>query len=336
MGEPNLDDDDGSAVEPKGPGVGRLIVAFVLSVAAGAALTAGLTFATRGDASGASYSYSEGAVHRELPGRGVELSSGQVVIDARREVEVITPDLEARVGAGRVTVAAEPRRSVVEVAAGDAEVHRARASLALRAGEKVTSDDARLDTPRLLAPRVDDGPCAGAEALECLTKAAAGNDAAAQEALLHLGLLALDEKDFAKALSFADRSLAKFPEGARLFDVHLVRFEAVSRLHRDDWARREAAWLLERDQAAPAAPWVALAWGDLELRARSWSAARRAYGTVLQLAATPDALVEAHYGLGLTELRADTPEAVAAAFEKALALDPKGPHAAELRRRLGR
>jgi TolA-binding protein len=276
-----------------------------------------------------------GAVATPLPGGGVALTAGRVVVHARRELKLETPELEVRVVRGAVAVVAEPGRSLVEVLEGAVEVRREGLQVSLRAGEKVTSEDPRLTSSRLhVAVPQTPGPCEGAGARACLERAAEGDDVQAQTAVLRLALEAIEARAWARAEALSRRSLARFPEGVLAPEVHLALLEALSEQQRDAEARGEAAWYLGHAPDSPSAPQVALLWGDLELRAGRWVPAQEAYARTLRLSPSPALAQEAHLGVGVALLRGGHPAEARAAFERALAVDLEGPRAAELRRRL--
>lgn len=313
----------------------RLAAAFTASLVLGVGATWLLRHRLQDEAA-PRFTFAEGAVYQPLPGGGVELRAGSLVLSTGRPVTAFTPELEVSVSQGRVAMAVALGRSEVEVYEGAAEVRREGASVALAAGQQVGSDDARFSAPRLhvTAPAAGGGGCEDPPGVACLERAAQGDDVRAQAALLRLELLALEARAFPRAEALARGALARFPGGVLVPETHLVLLEALSQQRRDADARAEAAWYLEHQRGSPMAPQVSLLLGDLELRSGAWAEAREAYAATLALAPSAELAAEAHYGVGVAELRAGHQPEAQAAFRRALAAAPGGPRAAELTRRL--
>jgi hypothetical protein len=181
------------------------------------------------------------------PGRDAVLSvkRGEVRVHgaapARFTLEL--PGLKGHVDARVFRVQAAGALSTLEVVEGSAELlSRDGRAVRINQGQTITSDDMRLQATK---PGLAPDPCAGQGAVEvrraCYLRASAGDDLAAQNAILELGLLEQEEaRNGAAALEAWRGYQRRFPTGPLGPEASVAILGELLAERRYDDARGEA------------------------------------------------------------------------------------------------
>jgi hypothetical protein len=134
---------------------------------------------------------------------------------------VLTPQLSVFVVGTRFSVDVDHDVTTVAVEEGRVRVERAQRILYLSAGDSVRSDDPRLRGEAHAVPCADERELDGRRA--CLTREAAGQGLAAENALFALGMLARGERDGrARAIAHFRDHQRRFPAGVLAPEVALA------------------------------------------------------------------------------------------------------------------
>ncbi len=160
---------------------------------------------------------------------------------------VVTPHLQVIVASGRFRVEVEVQSSTVNLQEGALSVERQGRNVVLESGEKIESDDSRLQ-PRMkevaaASPAENADVCAELaveEEKKCYQDETHGSGLRAQNALYTLGLIAKEEGNSAGALSYWRTYRQKFSDGALAREAAEGILSELLRLGRNHEALVEA------------------------------------------------------------------------------------------------
>jgi hypothetical protein len=290
---------------------------------------------------------------------------GKVGISAKTAIryQLDAPGLKGQVDASVFWVRVAGALSTLEVVDGSAEIMtRSGKLIRIFAGQSIASNDPRLEqvsaaspatptpTPALAPARATSSPstlssrptldrdqCAGLAALDarrtCYLHVAVGNDLAAQNAVLELGILEQEEAhNGASALEYWRSYQQRFPGGPLGPEASVAILGELLAEHRVAEARREADNFLEQFPQDGRIGSIRITRAELECQDRGAAALNEF--TRLEQSPGVDRS-ELLYRRGSCESRLGQQDVARAHWRESLDLNPNGPRAEELRRLLG-